>query len=437
MTIQRESGVANGSEMDREAMLARAARVIPNGPLTTRIELRDLIVRSQGAYLWNSDGKRYIDYLLSGGAIVIGHCDPRVNRAVVRAAASCDLHWVGPQPAEVELAEAICEVMPCAEKVNFFETGAEALLGAVQLARAVTGRRRLLSFRGAHNNVGADIGVVPRLGYADGSVHPLELGSAGPHVNGDIIFRDWNDLQAARSVFAGLGSEIGAVVCEPYVHSFGCVAPARGFLEGLRELCSRHGSLLVFDELKTSFRAHLGGYQAVCNVTPDIAVFGNAIANGWTLAGLAGRTDLMADLGRKARTYPSPGARPYALAAGLATFEILKDGGIDRLNELGDRMRTGLMEVVLATDVEACVVGLGSNWTLYFRARPPTNYKEAARDTDHPRARAYWSAMVDEGILEPALPPGDRRLCVATSEEDIDMTIEAASRALQRASRAL
>jgi glutamate-1-semialdehyde 2,1-aminomutase len=436
LSIQHETGVANGSEIGREAMLARAARVIPNGALTARTALHDLIVRSQGAYLWNSDGKRYIDYLLSGGAIVVGHCDPRVNRAVVRAAASCDLNWVGPQPGEVELAESICEVMPCAEKVNFFETGGEALLQAVRLARAVTGRRRLLSFHGAHNNVGADIGVVPRLGYADGSVHPLELGSVGPHVNGDIIFRDWNDLQAARSVFAGLGSEISAVVCEPYVHSFGCVAPAQGFLEGLRELCSRHGSLLVFDELKTSFRAHLGGYQAVCNVTPDMAVFGNAIGNGWTLAGLAGRTDLMDDLGRKARTYPSPRARPYALAAGLATFEILKDGGIDRLNELGDRMRTGLMEVVLATDVEACVVGLGSNWTLYFRAGTPTNYKEAVHGNDHGRARAYWIAMVDEGIVEPTLPPGDRRLCVATSEEDIDITIEAASRALQRASSA-
>jgi glutamate-1-semialdehyde 2,1-aminomutase len=441
LTIQRESGVANGSEMDREAMLARAARVIPNGALTARIALRDLIVRSQGAYLWNSDGKRYIDYLLAGGAIVIGHCDPRVNRAVVRAAASCDLNWVGPQPGEVELAEAICEVMPCAEKVSFLETGAEALLRAVQLARAVTGRTRLLRFHGAHNNVDAEIGVVARLGYPGGPVHPLELDAAGPHVNGDIIFRDWNDLQAARSVFAGLGSEIAAIICEPYVHSFGCVAPTPGFLEGLRELCSRHGTLLVFDELKTSFRVHLGGYQAVCNVTPDVAVFGNAIGNGWTLAGLAGRTDLMDDLGRKARTYPSGYgslcARPYGLAAGLATFQILKDGGIDHLNELGDRMRTGLMEAVLATDVEACVVGLGSNWTLYFRSGTPTNYKEAVHGNDHPRAQAYWSAMVDEGILEPPLPPGDRRLCVATSEEDIDMSIEAASRALQRASSAL
>jgi glutamate-1-semialdehyde 2,1-aminomutase len=441
LSIQRETGVANGSEIDREAMLARAARVIPNSALTARIALRDLIVRSQGAYLWSSDGKRYIDYLLSGGAIVIGHSDPRVNRAVARAAASCDLNWVGPQPGEVELAEAICEVMPCAEKVSFFETGAEALLRAVQLARKVTGRRRLLSFHGAHHNVGADIGVVARFGYPDGSIHPLELDSAGPHVNGDTIFRDWNDLQAARSVFAGLGSEIAAVVCEPYVHSFGCVAPTRGFLEGLRELCSRHGTLLVFDELKTSFRVHLGGYHAISNVTPDVAVFGNAIGNGWTLAGLAGRTDLMDELGGKARKYPSgygsPCANPYTLAAGLATLEILKDGGIDRLNELGDRMRTGLMEVVLATDIEACVVGLGSNWTLYFRAEPPTNYKEAVHGNDHPRARAYWSAMVDEGILEPTLPPGDRRLCIATSEEDIDMTIEAASRALQRASSAL
>ena len=434
MTIERAARRDDGQLVGKHAVLARAAKVMPTGGSAAGAEPRDLIVRTQGAYLWNADGTRYIDHLLAGGAIVIGHCDPRVNRAAAHAAATCDLNWIGPQAGEVELSETICAVMPCADKVNFSPSGTEALLHAIGLARAVTGRGCLLRFRGSHTDLFADLASARS---TNGRVSAPQ--SAAGSVEGDStqtpteIVVEWNDVATVRSIFAEYGSEIAAVVCEAYVNAFGFVAPAPGFLEELRALCSIRGSLLLFDEIKAGFRVHLGGYQAICGVTPDLAVFGNAIANGWTLAGLAGSADIMDQLGEVSANGAGPlgvqCAQPYAIAAGLATFEILQDGGIDRLNELGHRMRAGITEVIEAAAVEACVTGLGSEWNLYFQSKPPTNYEEAAGNHNYERARRFADAMLDQAILES--PFWDRHLCLATSENDVDLTIEAVAHALQ------
>ena len=436
MTIERAARSEDGQLVGKHAVLARAAKVMPTGGSAGGAEPRDLIVRTQGAYLWNAEGTRYIDHLLAGGAIVIGHCDPRVNRAAAHAAATCDLNWIGPQAGEVELAESICAVMPCADKVNFYPSGTEALLHAIGLARAVTGRGCLLRFRGSHMDLFADLASAR---YTNDRVSAPQ--SAAGSAEDDAtqipieIVVEWNDVATMRSIFAEYGSEIAAVVCEAYVNAFGFVAPAPGFLEELRALCSIRGSLLLFDEIKTGFRAHLGGYQAICGVTPDLAVFGNAIANGWTLGGLAGSADIMDQLGEvSANGACALGvqcAQPYAIAAGLATLEILQDGGIDRLNELGHRMRAGITEVIRAAAVEACVTGQGSEWNLYFRSKPPTNYEEAAGNHNYEHARRFVNAMLEQGILEPPTTFGDRHLCLATSENDVDVTIEAVAHALQ------
>jgi len=426
---------------DREQVLARAERVIPNGMSSGgRGEPRDVMVAGRGAYLENVEGRQLIDHLLCWGAIVVGHADPRVNEAAARAAARTDLTWVGPQQGEIELAEAIVEAMPSAEKVAFFPTGTEALLHAVHVARAATGRKRLMMIHGSFNGWVDPLAVGSRFGYGEFAAQPNEPNSAGldPAAATEALVIDWNDAEAARRVFAEHGSEIAAVVTEPYMHTFGCVAPEPGFLETLRELCDRHGSLLVYDEVKTGFRADLGGYQKLHGVLPDLTGFGKAVANGWTLAGLAGRASAMEVLGEggpeSADTNGTMNAQPYALAAGMATFEILRDGGIERLHQLGARMRAGLEEAIAAADVEACVTGIGSEWALYFRPTPPRNYREAAWDHDHERAEAYLEEMLELGVLEPPLAIGDRRLSLAHTEEDVDRAIEAAAEALRRVS---
>src|ERR687892_1666815 len=441
MTIEPAACREDGQIVDQHAMLARAAKVMPTGGSAAGAELRVLIVRTQGAYLWNADGTRYIDPLLGGGAIVIGHCDPRINRAAAHAAATCDLNWVGPQVGEVELAETVCAVMPCADKATFYPSEREALLHALELARAVTGRSCLLRFRGSHMDLVGNLAAAP-LYTNDRASAPYSSAGSG---EGDAtlapseIVVEWNDVVTVRSIFADYGSEVAAVVCEPHVSAYGSVAPDPGFLEELRALCSLRGSLLLFDEIKSGFRVHLGGYQAICGVTPDLAVIGNAIGNGWALGGLGGRADVMDQLREmspnRAGALGVHCAQPYAIAAGLATFDILQDGGIARLNELGHRMRAGITEVIRAAAVEACVTGLGSEWNLYFRSKPPTNYEEAAGNHNYEHARRFVNAMLDQGILEPPTAFGDRHLCLATSEKDVDVTIEAVAHALQEQQR--
>jgi glutamate-1-semialdehyde 2,1-aminomutase len=393
-------------------------------------------VRAQGAYVWNLEGKQFIDHLLAYGPIVIGHCDPRINAAVSQAVSSCDINWVGPQAGEVELAEVICEVMPSAEKVAFCTSGTDATLHAVHLARAASGRTRLLKFFGSyhgwHDHVA--VGARFRFGKADAaSMH--EASAAGLHQGPvqDVTVVEWNDFAGVEAAFADHGQELAGAFVEPYVHSYGCVAPAPGFLELLRELCTRHDALLIFDEIKTGFRHHVGGYQAVCGVTPDLTTFGKAIGNGYSLSGIAGQASIMDLLGSasdvNATLEGTYNASPYAMAAGLATLTILRTGGIDRLFALGDRLRAGLSQAIAESGVEACVVGFGSEWAIYFRKEIPTNYSEAI-DTDGDRAETFRRAMLDVGILEPPFVLSDRRLCVAMTETDVDRTVEAVAAVL-------
>jgi glutamate-1-semialdehyde 2,1-aminomutase len=434
MTTQLET-IASGMPGYTEAMLARARRVIPGGASAAgRRIFEDVIVRTEGAYLWNADGKRYIDYLLDYGPIVIGHSDPRINDAVQQTAATNDLSWVGPHPLEVELAETIVDLVPSAEKAVFVTSGSDALLHAVHVARAATGRRRLLKFHGSFVGwqdalaKGANFDVRP--GAAPSEDDP-NAGGIDPAAIADTIVLDWNDFDGVRAAFAAHGSEIAAVICEPYILSYGCVPPAPGFLELLRGLTAQHGALLIFDEVKTGFRFHLGGYQAVAGVTPDLSAFGKALANGYTLAALAGRADLMDLLGETVALDGTHYANPYALAAALATIDILEQGGIARLGALGERLRVGLARAVRDAGVPAVVTGFGSGFMLNWRPQPPITFRDAA-DIDFARAEAFRLAMLEAGILLPPFVITDSRLCLATSEDDIDETVAAATWALQQ-----
>jgi glutamate-1-semialdehyde 2,1-aminomutase len=422
----------------RDELLARAAAVIPNGVSSGgRAKFHEVIVRTEGAYVWNAEGKRYVDYLLAYGPIVVGHCDPRVNEAVARAVATCDLNWVGPQAGEIELAEQICEVMPCAERVAFCTSGTDASLHAVHLARAATGRVKLLKFHGSYHGWHDQLAVGSRLrlGSGTGAAVLDEPDSLGLHPGAvaDVLVVEWNDVEGLRQAFAEHGAELAAVFAEPYVHSYGCVAPAEGWLEEIRRLCTEHGAALVFDEIKTGFRHGLGGYQEICGVTPDLAIFGKALGNGYSIAGVAGRAEILGLLGsaseKTATIEGTYNASPYATAAGLAVLAILRDGGIERLYALGDRLRAGLAGAVAASGIPACVTGWGSEWMIYFSAEPPRNYREVG-GTDLERHERFRQAMLEEGILEPPFPSSDKRLCIALSETDVDETVEAVARAL-------
>ena len=273
---------------DTAAHLRRAERVIPHGASAGGRPLyRDVIVRARGPYLWNGEGKRYIDHLLSYGPIVLGHADPDVNDAVRQTIDQVDLNWVGPQTGEVELAERIVGLLPSAEKVVLLNTGTDALQHALHVGRAATGRRKILKFHGHYHGWVGELGTGANFDVEPGRAPAPDApnsGGAAHESAADVIVVDWNDAVAVQAAFDTAGGEIAAVFTEPYLHSYTNSAPAPGFLELLRDLTSSSGALLVFDEVKTGFRHHLGGYQSIAGVTPDMTALGKALGNGYTIA---------------------------------------------------------------------------------------------------------------------------------------------------------
>lgn len=423
--------------IDLQEHLTRASKVLPGGASASgRRVFKDVIVRTEGAYLWNAEGKRYIDYLLDYGPIIVGHSDRRVNMAAMETADTCDLNWVGAHPKEVELAEAVVRLVPSAEKAAFVTSGSDALLHAAHIARQHTGRRKLLKFHGSFVGwqdalaKGANFDVRPD--HVPGTDEP-NAGGISASAMDEVIVVEWNDRRQVTEAFAQVGADIAAILCEPYILSYGCVAPAPGFLAFLRETVDKHGALLIFDEVKTGFRLHIGGYQAVENVTPDLTALGKSMANGYTVAALAGRADLMDMLGVSVSLDGTHYANPYALAAALETIRILEDGGMERLGALGERLREGLSRAVHDTGAKAVITGFGSAFMVNWLEEPPITFRDAAA-ADFEKAEAFRVAMLAAGILMPPFVITDSRLCLSTSEDDIDQTIDAAERAFRRLS---
>ncbi|TCP47305.1 glutamate-1-semialdehyde 2,1-aminomutase [Tamaricihabitans halophyticus] len=418
----------------------RARAVVPRGVSSGhRVGWQQVFVRSSGAYVWDDKDRRYVDFLNAWGPIVLGHCDDRINRAAFEAASTCDLTGVGPQPGEAQLAETICEVMPSAEKVVFCTSGTDATMHAVHLARAATGRLKVLKFHGTYHGWNDHVAVgSSRKDLTPGT--PLNTPNGGglhPAVVDDVVVVEWNDEAGLRAAFDQFGDQLAAAFAEGYVHSFGCVPAAPGFLELLRELCTRNGVVMVMDEVKTGFRAAIGGYQSIHGVVPDLTAFGKAVANGYSLAGLAGIDDLMGHLGAYSKSEATVdgtyNASPYALGAANKTLEIMRTEDVfGTLYARGDQLRKGIQKSIDSLGVPATVTGLGSEWCVYFRSEPPVNFRQAM-ESDADMYAKYHSALLAQGVLEPAFPTGDRRLNAATTEADIDFALECVHNALTAA----
>lgn len=416
---------------DQATAWERARAVVPRGVSSGhRVGWKQVFVRTSGAYVWDQEGNRYVDHLNAWGPIVLGHSDRRVNEAVFDAVNTCDLTGVGPQVGESRLAERICAAMPSADKVAFCTSGTDATMHAVHVARAVTGRLKVLKFHGSYHGWNDHVAV----GSSRKDLTPTSAlntpngGGLHPAVVADVVVVEWNDPVGLREAFSTYGDQLAAAFAEGYVHSFGCVEAAPGFLQLLRDLCTQHGVVLVFDEVKTGFRAALGGYQSICGVTPDLTAFGKAVANGYSLAGLAGSDALMGHLGAYSKSEATIdgtyNASPYSLAAANKTLDIMEsDGVFETLYARGAQMRAGIQAAIDATGAPATVTGLGSEWCVYFRPELPTNFREAMESDAEMYAR-YHASLLAQGVLEPAFATGDRRLNAATSVEDVETTLE-------------
>lgn len=418
-----------------QAIYDRAAKVIPGGVSSSNrlIQPNLVFTRAEGAYIWDAEGKRYIDYHAAFGPPVLGHCHPEVNRRVAEAMATIDLVGIGANEMEIELAEKICRHVPSAQRVMFTNSGSEATYYALRFARAATGRRKIIKFQGCyhgwHDAVAMNIISAPnRVGQKD----PISAGMT-PEVVDDTLVLPFNDIEELHDTIQQHGDGIAAVILEPIPHNIGAVLPRPEFLRALRDITAQKGIVLIFDEVITGWRHGLGGYQKVAGITPDLTTMGKAIANGFPLAAVCGRADIM-DHGKPggdvfiAGTY---NAHPMSVAAALATVEILeRPETYPHLFGLGERMRAGLTDIVTRLGIEATVAGFGSVFVTYFMRPPVDNYTDLLRN-DAAKFVAYRKALIERGIYKLPVNLKRNHISLAHTPAMVDETLEKAEAAMR------
>jgi glutamate-1-semialdehyde 2,1-aminomutase len=391
-------------------LFARAQRVFPDGVTHDNRRMQPFpiyVERAEGAYKWDADGHRYIDYWMGHGALLLGHSPPHICQAVIEQMPR-GTHYGASHAKEVEWGEWVCRLVPCAEMVRFTASGTEATHMALRLARAHTGHRRVVKFAGHFHgwHEGLEVGVQPP--YENGP----EAGQMQEAVDA-VALCPPNDLAAVRAALAA--GDVAAVILEPTGGHFGTVPLAPGFLGALREETTKAGALLIFDEVVTGFRVAPGGAQALYGVTPDLSTFAKILAGGLPGGAVAGRTDVLAFLDTKASGHTKihhPGtfnANPLSAAAGVAMLASIADGAAQRLaNEQAAKLRYGMNAVLAREKVSWKVYGQYSDWKLYYGAdAPPRDGGDQSvddvpwqrLDARHPRqSRALRQALILQGI---------------------------------------
>jgi glutamate-1-semialdehyde 2,1-aminomutase len=415
-----------------ERLLKRASLSIPGGVNTAKRRSRPAVCvrRGEGGWIEDVDGRRLIDFHAAYGAVLLGHGYPPQVGRVAEAIGDGVLFGLGVTEAETRLAEKIVSHVPCAERVLLCGSGSEATFHAIRVARAVTGRSKIIKFQGAYHGFHDYVArnFLSRAPFSAGIPH-----AALEHT----LVCEFNDLNDVERAFEDADSEIAAVITEPIVHNAASLMPRPGFLEGLRALCDRAGALLIFDEVITGFRHHLGGYQAIAGVTPDLATFGKALANGFPIAAVAGRAEYMerfstADGGDVWFAGTCNGNVP-GVAAALAVIEMLERGGVhEHVFRLGERMRTGLREVARRCHVPAAVNGFGSVFVLCFMDGPVETFDDTTRNDAELFVR-YRRELANRGVFEMPENLGRSHIMYSHTDADVDLTLEAAEAALTSA----
>ena len=425
-------------------LAARAAAVIPGGVNSGQRQvpgLEDMVVTAtSGSTFTDATGRVFTDYHAAFGPPLLGHNDPDVEAAVAATGRSLDLMGVGVTRVEVELAERLVANVPSLEKVLLTCTGSEATFHALRVSRTATGRRHVIKFQGCyhgwHDSVAMNvISPAERVGSKD----PLSGGMLAEAVDTTIVcrFNDADDVARALEQY-----DVAAIILEMIPHNIGAVLPQPGFLERLRELATKHGTVLIFDEVITGFRHGLGGYQAVTGVTPDLTTLGKAMANGWPVSALGGKAELM-DLfsttpGQPAFFAGTFNGHPATSAAALATIEKLEREPVhEHVFRLGERARTGLQALYDRLGVPAVVAGFGSIFVSYFLEGPVVSYDDLLRN-DVDLFVGYRRELMKDGIFELPLNLKRSHFSYAHTDEDVDRLLEATEGAVTRhlASRA-
>ena len=429
------------------AVLERNERHIPGGVVSgaRKVEPNIAFARGQGAYLWDVDDNRYIDFHAAFAPHVLGHNDPRVNSAVKRVLdEGMSLFGSGTNELEGRLAELVCTHLPAVEKVEFMTTGSEASLGALRLARSVTGREHVIVMQGGFNGSHSEIAcnVLTPLDQIGPRVSPGEypyrrLGSGLPKAAEELVHVvNFNDLASVRHVCEK--NEIAALITEPVLQNIGIVKPEPGYLEGLRELADEFGFLLIFDEVKTGFRYCLGGYSQLSGVQPDLAFYAKAIANGFPISAIGGKAEYMDLFADPDATKPpliggTYNAHPVSVAAAITTIEVLQEGGgavYRHMDNLGAQLQEGIEYLLNHHGIVGRVSRQGGAFCLYLMQHLPRDYHDLAEHHDFDRDVALRRAMIDNGVYFFPAATKQGSISAAHKANDITATLEALERAL-------
>lgn len=384
-----------------------------------------------GSHVTDVDGNSYLDYGLAWGPLILGHARQELIDAVTRQLAR-GLTFGAQHDLEIEVSELMTRVVPCADSVAYANSGTEIVQVALRLARAATGRARFVKFEG-HYHGWADSVLVsyhPSLAEIEAAKSaPIPIG-AGQRPHDDVLVALWNDRESVERFFAEYGTEISALICEPMLCNSGCIPPEPGFLEFLREITRQHGTVLIFDEVITGFRLHLGGAQGFYGVTPDLATYAKAIAGGAPLSAMAGKGPLM-DLIASGKVVHAGtlNGNPFSLAAAKATLDVLarQNGALYQgMSERGEKLRQGLEALLRAKGFAVVTSGVGPVFQVSFMEKPARNYRDTL-SADRSRYSDFALALLDEGVL--VLPDGRWYVSAAHSNEDIEATLDAANRA--------
>jgi glutamate-1-semialdehyde 2,1-aminomutase len=414
-----------------DSLFKRALRSIPGGvnsPVRAFGAVGGTPVffeRAAGAYLWDVEGKRYIDYVGSWGPMVAGHTHPAVVEAV-QEAASRALSFGAPTADEIELAEALCRLVPSLEAVRLVSSGTEATMTAIRLARGFTGRSLIVKFEGCYHGH-ADALLVKAGSGALTFGNPSSAGVPAEAAAHTLVL-DYNDGSRVKKLFAEKGREIACVIVEPVAGNMNLVLPAAGFLEALREECTRHGALLIFDEVMTGFRVARGGAQARFGIRPDLTTLGKVIGGGLPVGALGGRREIMQKLAPLGPVYQAGtlSGNPIAVAAGLATLKIVQS---EKFQENVERKTQALVEGLAAQAREAGVTfssqSIGSMFGIYFRNAPPRSFAEVMQ-CDRERFKRFFHAMLERGVYLAPSAYEAGFVSAAHGDAEIEATLAAA-----------